>query len=92
MYNQLRPKCVCSGWQDPHNQGSYMLVSQQQQGSDYALTLNRTTGGEGKYTDSIDIQLVETASGCVLQGCSESQVIGLCICFVHQCCACLYRL
>ena len=70
--NQLRPKCVfVAGWQDPHNQGSYMLVSQQQQGSNYALTLNRTTGGEGKYIDSIDIQLIQTVSGCLLQGCSD---------------------
>ena len=52
-----------------------MLVCQQQRGSNYALTLNRTTGDEGKYTDSIDIQLIETVSGCLLQGCSESQVL-----------------
>jgi len=59
-----------SAWHDPHNRGTYTLVSS----SATDLELTRKTG-DGKYTDKMSLALAPTgADSCTISGCSESQV------------------
>jgi len=65
-------------WHDPHNNGTYSVLKQ----SDFEIQLQRRTGGAGKYVDKQTLVFAPAATaddegaggGCVLYGCSESQV------------------
>ena len=70
-----------NGWVDPHNSGTYSLLNNlvniEEQMSQ--LTGSRTTA-DGKYTDIFLFVLEEDStgeSGCILSGCSESQVFSV---------------
>lgn len=63
-----------SGWHDPHNNGVYKVVDQSKKD---ILALQRTTGGAGKYTDKLNFGLRDAEGGCVIHGCSESQVFSI---------------
>jgi hypothetical protein len=55
-------------WHDPHNNGTYTLLNN---GTDVGFS--RKTG-DGKYTDKLTFTFEDSGTGCVLSGCSESQV------------------
>mmetsp|Transcript_11857 Transcript_11857/g.16078 ORF Transcript_11857/g.16078 Transcript_11857/m.16078 type:complete len:358 (+) Transcript_11857:85-1158(+) len=59
-------------WYDPHNNGTYTILSDD---SD-ELQLQRTTGN-GKYTDLINFIFDDTSSSCSVSACSESQVTSI---------------
>mmetsp|Transcript_64280 Transcript_64280/g.199418 ORF Transcript_64280/g.199418 Transcript_64280/m.199418 type:complete len:174 (+) Transcript_64280:72-593(+) len=58
-----------NGWKDPHNGGTYSLLSD----TDDLLEVSRTTAN-GQYTDKMDLTFTADGSGCKLEACSESQV------------------
>merc|ERR1719428_1441119 len=59
-------------WHDPHNNGTYTLVS----ATDSELDMTRKTGN-GKYTDKLIFVFASGANGCLISGCSESQVFSI---------------
>mmetsp|Transcript_9967 Transcript_9967/g.12571 ORF Transcript_9967/g.12571 Transcript_9967/m.12571 type:complete len:227 (+) Transcript_9967:123-803(+) len=68
-----------NGWTDPHNQGTYTIlntiVNDEEQMTQ--ITGSRVTG-DGKYTDMFIFTLEEdVGGGCILSGCSESQVFSV---------------
>ena len=70
-----------NGWIDPHNNGTYALlntaVNNEEQMSQ--ITGSRTTG-DGQYTDMFIFTFendVTNGGGCILNGCSESQVFSI---------------
>ncbi|CAK9014104.1 unnamed protein product [Durusdinium trenchii] len=63
---------VQSKWHDPHNGGTYSLVS----ATALQLQLKRLTGDK-KYTDKMTITLSDTNGKCMIMGCSESQVFSI---------------
>jgi len=60
-----------SAWHDPHNNGVYSITGS----GDAQVSLERVTGNK-KYTDKIIFTYADatTGSGCIIEGCSESQV------------------
>lgn len=73
VIDEIKARVASQGtnWVDPHNGGHYTILSQGQN----ELQLERKTGGAGKYTDKIHIQLQSGSSGkCEIHGCSRSQV------------------
>ena len=62
-----------SSWHDPHNNGTYQILDKSQ---DDMLALLRRTGND-KYTDKLTFAFAETTTGCVVKGCSESQVTSI---------------
>lgn len=58
-------------WTDPHNGGTYAELK-----DDSYLELSRTTAN-GQYTDKMDLTFTDSGSGCVISGCSESQVTSI---------------
>mmetsp|Transcript_92414 Transcript_92414/g.249301 ORF Transcript_92414/g.249301 Transcript_92414/m.249301 type:complete len:386 (-) Transcript_92414:54-1211(-) len=61
------------GWVDPHNGGTYTLLSESANG----FSAERVTANK-KYTDNMDFTFQASgAGGCELQGCSESQVTSI---------------
>merc|ERR1719277_942039 len=57
-----------STWHDPHNNGTYSLIS----ADTPKLQLSRLTG-DRKYTDKMTLTLAEKDDQCMIEGCSESQ-------------------
>ena len=57
------------GWRDPHNGGTYTLKTSDADG----LAASRTTAN-GQYTDQMAFAFAEKGGGCVVTGCSTSQV------------------
>lgn len=55
-------------WHDPHNNGTYSVISN----GDY-LELSRTTANL-QYTDKMDFTFTDGDNTCTIEGCSESQV------------------
>lgn len=61
-------------WHDPHNNGTYTLLSNS---SPSKLELKRLTGDK-KYTDKINFVFEPNADfGCTVRGCSRSQVFSI---------------
>ena len=68
-------------WRDPHSrhgpgtQGRYTLLGEEEDGT---IRLSRSTA-DGLYTDLLNLQLAPTASasGCIIEACSESQVVSV---------------
>lgn len=70
--NEMKARAKASSahtWTDPHNNGTYALVSAQEG----ELQFTRVTGN-GKYTDKIVFTLSTEGDSCHIEGCSESQV------------------
>mmetsp|Transcript_2276 Transcript_2276/g.2575 ORF Transcript_2276/g.2575 Transcript_2276/m.2575 type:complete len:215 (+) Transcript_2276:120-764(+) len=70
-----------NGWTDPHNHGTYTLLNQveNQEENMTQITGSRLTG-DGKYTDIFIFTLEDSPTnenGCILRGCSESQVFSV---------------
>jgi len=63
---------VNSDWVDPHNAGVYSISNS----TDTSLEGKRVTG-DSKYTDLFDFKFTSTDSGCVVEACSESQVMSI---------------
>ena len=61
-----------SAWHDPHNNGVYTITGS----GDAQVSLERVTGNK-KYTDKIIFSYEASGSGCVVSGCSESQVFSV---------------
>lgn len=59
-------------WFDPHNNGTYKILSQ----SETLLSLERRTGN-GEYTDLVNFVFEANDRGCLVSGCSESQVTSI---------------
>jgi len=59
-------------WHDPHNKGTYTLVSS----TDDELDMTRRTG-DNKYTDKQIFTFTPAATQCKITGCSESQVFSI---------------
>jgi len=62
------------GWHDPHNNGTYAVLDSSMKDK---LVLQRTSGGSGQYTDKVNFVLERAGAGCMLHGCSESQVFSV---------------
>mmetsp|Transcript_8695 Transcript_8695/g.26165 ORF Transcript_8695/g.26165 Transcript_8695/m.26165 type:complete len:186 (-) Transcript_8695:59-616(-) len=60
------------GWRDPHNGGTYTLKTSDAEG----LAASRTTAN-GQYTDKMAFAFAEKDGGCVVTGCSTSQVTSI---------------
>jgi hypothetical protein len=63
-----------NGWADPHNGGTYTLISSNTEGG--TLQGSRRTG-DNKYTDLFQLNFVSSADNsksCIVKACSESQV------------------
>lgn len=69
---QARVQGQYGTWHDPHNNGTYSLVS----ATNSTLQLVRMTGNK-KYKDKITITLAAAGNSCTLMGCSESQVFSV---------------
>ena len=63
---------VNSDWTDPHNGGTYSLSS-----SNSSYIAGQRVTGDGKYTDKFDFMLSENGKGCLVEACSESQVMSI---------------
>ncbi|KAK3270200.1 hypothetical protein CYMTET_21392 [Cymbomonas tetramitiformis] len=61
-----------NGWADPHNGGSYSVISS----TDTTVDGTRLTGNK-KYTDKFELTFAESSNGCTVSGCSESQVFSV---------------
>jgi lipocalin len=61
-----------NGWTDPHNGGTYTFTST----SPTSIEGQRVTGNL-KYTDKFDFTFTESGGGCVVDACSESQVMSV---------------
>jgi len=59
-------------WQDPHNNGTYMLLGKKAN----ELQLSRLTG-DLAYTDKLAIQTENVDHGCLVRSCSRSQVYSI---------------
>jgi hypothetical protein len=60
-------------WHDPHNNGTYKVLDDSQEGH---ITFSRRTGDD-RYTDHLQFTFKPgqgLVSGCIVHGCSESQV------------------
>ena len=62
-------------WYDPHNNGTYSLLSDDT-GSGGLLQLERVTGNK-KYTDKINFSFSDSGGGCSIDACSQSQVTSI---------------
>jgi hypothetical protein len=60
------------GWHDPHNNGTYTIISQ----SAESISLTRLTG-DSRYLDKILYTFSDKSAGCYLKACSESQVFSI---------------
>merc|ERR1712025_489434 len=61
------------GWYDPHNRGTYKLVKDSQNYTEFS----RLTGDK-KYTDLMDFTFIPVSdTSCTIVACSESQVTSL---------------
>jgi len=71
---QARVNGQSAAWHDPHNNGTYAAVSQ----NDKEMLLTRTSGsksvGGTKYTDKVLFTFESSGAGCSIGACSESQV------------------
>jgi glycerophosphoryl diester phosphodiesterase len=63
---------VNSGWVDPHNAGTYSISNS----TDTFIAGQRVTGDQ-KYTDLFDFSFTASGDGCVVEACSESQVMSI---------------
>jgi hypothetical protein len=63
---------VNSNWVDPHNGGTYTISNT----TDTFLSGQRVTGDQ-KYTDLFDFSFAASGDGCVVEACSESQVMSI---------------
>eukprot|EP00954_Amorphochlora_amoebiformis_P006295 493098-Amorphochlora_amoeboformis.AAC.1 len=63
-----------NGWKDPHNGGTYTLLSGSTTSN--VLDTQRVTG-DGKYTDLHRFTLSSEGAGCKVEACSESQVFSI---------------
>lgn len=59
-------------WSDPHNNGTYTIVDEQ----DSSIALTRLTG-DGQYTDKLNFVFNDDNGSCVVNACSESQVMSI---------------
>jgi hypothetical protein len=59
-------------WHDPHNNGTYTLTSS----SESQISASRLTGDK-KYTDLMIFTFADSATGCTMGACSESQVFSI---------------
>ena len=59
-------------WTDPHNQGTYSCVGTcPPMAAASGVTLQRVTGGSGRYTDKMDFSFSTVGTGCQVTACSE---------------------
>ena len=79
------------GWVDPHNHGTYTLLSSSSSSSSPISTMikaSRKTGGHGDYVDLLNLEFVSivsnkedssssSSSSCLVRACSESQVTSI---------------
>jgi hypothetical protein len=70
MLNRISGK---NGWVDPHKKGTYSTISGA--GSTDMLMKTKRLTGNKKYTDLQDFTFATSGSGCVVEACSESQVM-----------------
>jgi len=63
-----------NGWKDPHNGGTYTLMSGT---ADSQVISTKRLTGDGKYTDLQKFTLTASGSGCSVSACSESQVFSI---------------
>ncbi|CAJ1383775.1 unnamed protein product [Effrenium voratum] len=72
VQEEILARVRSSEWQDPHNGGTYSLISS----SPREMLLSRRTG-DGKYTDKMAMTLAPAGDKCQIMGCSESQVFSI---------------
>jgi hypothetical protein len=73
MLGRVTGGTAAKPWTDPHNGGHYSCINTCKIGS-ARFMLKRKTGGQGRYTDKIDLSFKPSGTKCEVTACSESQV------------------